>query len=123
MLKILDQVGGVEHRRQRRPDAQGLAGSQSAGLGLILGLLGALWSASGYVGAFGRALNRIYERGEAARSGSCVPAMLLLTAVLVVLVAVALAGLVVSGPVTEAVGDAVGLGSTAQLVFRSSSGR
>ncbi len=45
------------------------------------------------------------------------PAMLLLTAVLVVLTAVALSGLVVSGPVTSAVGGAIGVGSTAQMLF------
>jgi membrane protein len=43
--------------------------------------------------------------------------MLLLTAVLIVLVAVALSGLVISGPVTSAVGSALGIGSTAQTVF------
>ena len=43
--------------------------------------------------------------------------MLGLTAVLVVLVAVALLGLVVSGPVADAVGDALGVGSTAVTVF------
>jgi membrane protein len=43
--------------------------------------------------------------------------MLGLTALLVLLTAVTLAGLVVSGPVAETIGDRVGLGSTAQLVF------
>ncbi len=117
VLKILDQVGASSIVDSVGPTLKELAGSQSAGLGLVLGLLGALWSASGYVGAFGRALNRIYERGEGRPVWKLRPAMLLLTAVLVVLVAVALAGLVVSGPVTEAVGDALGVGSTAQTVF------
>ena len=64
----------------------------------MLGLAGALWSASGYVGAFGRAMNRVYEIGEGRPVWKLRPAMLLLTTVLVVLVAVALLGLVVSGP-------------------------
>ena len=68
-------------------------------------------------GAFGRAMNRIYEIGEGRPVWKLRPAMLLLTAVLVVLVAVALAGLVVSGPVTGAIGDKLGVGGTAQLVF------
>ena len=105
---VVDSIG---------PTLKELAGSQSAGLALLLGLLGALWSASGYVGAFGRALNRIYERGEGRPIWKLRPTQLLLTAVLVVLVAIALAGLVVSGPVTSAIGQAIGIGSTAQTVF------
>ena len=35
-----------------------------AGFAFILGLAIALWSASGYVGAFGRAMNRTYEVEE-----------------------------------------------------------
>jgi membrane protein len=105
---VVDSIG---------PTLRELAGSQSAGLALLLGLLGALWSASGYVGAFGRALNRVYERGEGRPVWKLRPLQLLLTAVLVVLVAIALAGLVVSGPVTSAIGDAIGIGSTAQTVF------
>jgi membrane protein len=40
---------------------QQLVESPSGGLALIVGVLGAVWSASGYVGAFSRAMNRIYE--------------------------------------------------------------
>ena len=36
-----------------------LTQSQSSGFTLVIGIVGALWSASGYVGAFGRAMNRI----------------------------------------------------------------
>jgi membrane protein len=117
VLKILGQIGASGIVDSVGPTLKELASSQSAGLGLVLGLAGALWSASGYVGAFGRALNRVYERGEGRPVWKLRPAMLLLTAVLVVLVAVALAGLVVSGPVTGAIGDALGIGSTAQTVF------
>lgn len=46
--------------------------AQSAGLALAVGLAGALWGASGYVEAFGRTLNRIYQVDEElTRSGSC----------------------------------------------------
>ena len=65
------------------------------------GLAGALWSASGYVGAFGRAMNRMYEVGEGRPVWKLRPAMLLVTFVLVVLAAVALLGLVVTGPVAR----------------------
>ena len=38
--------------------------NSTAGLAFVLGVLGAIWSASGYVGAFGRAMNRIYQIDE-----------------------------------------------------------
>ncbi len=117
VLSIMRDIGAGGVADSIGPTLHDLAASQRAGLGLVLGLAGALWSASGYVGAFGRAMNRIYERGEGRPVWKLRPAMLLLTAALVVLVAVALAGLVVSGPVTSAIGDALGLGSTVQLVF------
>ena len=117
VLKIMRELGASGVVDSIGPTLKELAGSRSAGLALLLGLLGALWSASGYVGAFGRALNRVYERGEGRPVWKLRPVQLLLTAVLVVLVAIALAGLVVSGPVTSAIGDAIGIGSTAQTVF------
>ena len=47
-----------------QPALESIATSQRAGLGLVVGVLGALWSASGYVGAFGRAMNTVYEIDE-----------------------------------------------------------
>ena len=50
--------------RRRADRCSQLSRSTGAGFALVLGLATALWSASGYVGAFGRAMNRIYEIGE-----------------------------------------------------------
>lgn len=87
------------------PTLQDLSSSQAAGPALIIGFASALWSASGYVRAFGRAMNRVYKIGEGRPVWKLRPAMLGLTAVLVVLVAIALLGLVLSGPVgTQSVG-------------------
>jgi membrane protein len=94
-----------------------VATSNGASFGLVIGILAALWSASGYVGAFSRATNRIYEIEEGRPIWKLRPVMLLLTLVSVVLVAVALMMLVLSGPVLQSVGDAVGLGNTAVTVF------
>ncbi|ROP44934.1 YihY/virulence factor BrkB family protein [Pseudokineococcus lusitanus] len=89
----------------------------AVGLGLVIGLVGALWSASGYVGAFSRAMNRVYEVEEGRPVWKLRPVMLLVTLVALLLLAVALVIVVVSGPVAEAVGDVVGLGSTAVTVW------
>lgn len=94
-----------------------LSATETAGLALVLGLAGALWSASGYVGAFGRALNRIYEVREGRPFWKLRPAMLLLTVVLLALTALALLGLVVSGPLAAQVGALLGLEETTVLVW------
>lgn len=117
MLEIIGKVGPSSAVDTLRPTIEGLTSSPSAGPALVLGLLGALWSASGYVGAFGRAMNRVYEIGEGRPIWKLRPLQLLVTLFSVVLVAVALVSLVVTGPVAEAVGDAVGLGSTAVMVW------
>jgi len=91
--------------------------TSGASLGVIIGLLGALYSASKYVGAFSRAMNRIYEIDEGRPIWKLKPLQLLLTLGAVVLIAVALVILVVSGPVARAIGDVVGLGSTAVTVW------
>ena len=79
--------------------------------------LGALWSASGYVGAFSRAMNRIYEVEEGRPFWRMRPMQLVVTVVTVVLCAVGLVILVVSGPVTESIGNALGVGSAVQTVW------
>jgi membrane protein len=86
-----------------------LAGSPAAGLTLVIGLATALWSASGYVGAFGRAMNRIYEMDEGRRFMKLRGTMLAVTLLAVVIVALLAGMLVLSGPVAEAVGGAIGL--------------
>lgn len=94
-----------------------LASSSKAGLALVVGIVGALWSASGYVGAFGRAMNRLYEVGEGRPIWILRPINVLVTVVLVVLVVLMLGILFLSGPVAKTVADAVGLGSTGLTVW------
>ena len=91
--------------------------SDAASVGLVIGILAALWSASGYVGAFSRATNRIYEIEEGRPFWKLRPVMLLLTVVAVVLLAVALLMLILSGPVLQSVGNVIGLGDAAVTAF------
>ena len=86
---------------------------QAAGLALILGLVIALWSASGYVGAFGRAANVIYEVEEGRPFYKLRPMQMLITLACVVLLGAVALSLVVTGPVTQAIGDAIGVGTAA----------
>jgi membrane protein len=117
VLDIVTELGGGSVVDSIRDPMLQISRSQSAGLTLVVGLLGALWSASGYVGAFGRAMNRIYEIDEGRPFWKLRPAMLLLTLVLVLLAAVALLALVLTGPVADSVGNAIGLGSTVVTVW------
>jgi membrane protein len=117
LLKIVDQIGPSSAVDTLRPTIERLSSAPGAGLALIFGLLGALWSASGYVGAFGRAMNRVYEIDEGRPIWKLRPLQLVVTLFSLVLVAVAAAALVLTGPVAEAVGNQIGLGSTAILVW------
>src|SRR5690554_2812075 len=62
-------------------------------------------------------MNRVYETDEGRPFWKLRPVLLLVTAVTVLLVAVALAAMVLSGPVARAVGGAVGLSDVAVAVW------
>jgi membrane protein len=117
LLKIVDQVGPSSAVDTLKPTIEQLSSSQGAGLALVIGLLGALWSASGYVGAFSRGMNRIYDIGEGRPIWKLRPMMLIVTLVALILIAVAALMLVVTGPLAKAIGDQIGLGSTTVLVW------
>ncbi len=106
-----DALGTIE------PTLLELASSQTAGWALLVGAVIALWSASGYVGAFARAMNRIYEIGEGRPFWKLRPLMLLVTLVAIALVALVLLMLVVSGPLAQSIGDQIGLGDQAVQVW------
>jgi membrane protein len=91
--------------------------SGTAGIALILGIAAALWSASGYTGAFMRASNVIYETPEGRPFWKLRPLQLLVTFVMIVLVALLAVSLVLTGPVVEAVAGPLGIGSTAVDVW------
>lgn len=117
LLQILTDIGAESAAKTLRPTLEQLAHTQGAGLALVVGLVLALWSASGYVGAFGRAMNRIYEIEEGRPFWKLRPLMLVLTAVTVLLTAVVAVGLVLSGSAADAVGKAIGLGSAVVTVW------
>ena len=100
------------------PVIEQVAGSPSAaGFGLVLGLFGAIWSASGYVGAFTRAANVVYETREGRKIWKLKPLQLLITLIGILFAALILAMLVLSGPVVDAIGEAIGLGSTVLTIW------
>jgi len=96
---------------------QDLSESSASGFALIAGILGALWSASGFVGAFGRAMNRIYSIEEGRPFWKLRPVTLLVTIIAIVLAVVAAVLIVISGPIAEQIGNVLGLGETALVVW------
>jgi membrane protein len=92
---------------------ENLQGDQgAAGVLFVIGLLGALWSASGYVAAFMRASNAIYDIEEGRPIWKTLPVRVSLTLVLLTLLAISTIAVVLTGGLAEKVGDLIGLGST-----------
>jgi membrane protein len=91
--------------------------NKAAGVALIFGLAGALWSASGYVGGFMKAANIIYEVEEGRKFWKLKPIQIFATLVVVLLSAIVVIAVVVTGPIAEKAGNIVGAGSTAVTVF------
>jgi len=89
----------------------------AAGFAFVFGLAAALWSASGYVGAFTRASNIIYETPEGRPFWKLRPLQIAVTLAMIILMALLAVGLVLTGPVVEAVANPIGLSSTAVDVW------
>jgi membrane protein len=91
-----------------------LQGDQgAAGVLFIIGILGALWSASGYIAAFMRASNSIYDMPEGRPVWKTLPVRVGLTLILLFLLAITTLAVVLTGGLAERVGDLIGVGSTA----------
>lgn len=117
VMELLEGAAPEATLATLRGPIDSLVNTPAAGFALVAGIGGALWSASGYVGGFARAMNRIYGVEEGRPFWKLKPAMLLLTAVILVLICIAGLLLVISGPIAAWVGGLIGLGDTAVLVW------
>ena len=91
--------------------------SGAAGLLFIVGIAGALWSASGYVAAFMRASNAIYDVGEGRPIWKTLPTRVLTTVVLLLMLATVAIGVTLTGGLAGQVGKLLGIGTTAVTVW------
>ena len=117
LLDMVRELGQTQVADQLEGPIEQISGARGSGIALVVGIAGALWSASGYVGAFGRAMNRVYQVDEGRPVWKLRPVVLLITLGLVVMAALVLIGLVVSGPIAQAIGDVVGLGDTSVTIW------
>jgi membrane protein len=110
ILAIIGQIGPQSAVETFRGPVDTIVnGNGGASIALVLGLLGALWSASGYIGAFMRASNVIYDVEEGRSFWKRRPLQLVVTLIMVVLLALVVLALVLTGPLARAVGDVVGI--------------
>jgi membrane protein len=118
LTEIVAEIGPDSAARTFAGPIRSIASNQSAaGFALVLGLAAALWSASAYVGAFIRASAVIYEMPEARPFWKLRPLQLALTLLLILMTALLAVGLVLTGPVVDAVASPLGIGATAVDVW------
>jgi membrane protein len=99
------------------PIEQVTSSRSTAGIALITGLIVALWSASSYVGTFMRASNVIYETPEGRPFWKLRPLQMAVTLVMILLLALIALGVVLTGPIVEAVAEPLGVSSTAITIW------
>lgn len=100
------------------PTILNLTSATGAGIvALIIGVGSGLWSASGYVGAFSRAMNRIYGVSEGRGFLKLKLSMLAVTLFVVVTVVLIFLMILLSGGIARALGDAIGLGESAVRIW------
>ncbi len=120
--QVVDQVQSVAPGSSadfvRTLITQAQSNKGGAGIGAVLGILVALWSASGYVAAFMRASNVVYGIGEGRPIWKTTPIRLGVTIVAVLIMVVSAVIVVVSGPVAQQIGDVIGVGDTTVLIWQ-----
>jgi membrane protein len=118
---LLDNLAGVTPGPARAILTGAIQNVQRAGssasFGLVLGLLGALWSASGYVGGFIKASNVIYDVEEGRPFWKLRPLQIAVTVVLVLLIAALALAVVLTGPLARNVGELLGVGDAGVTVW------
>jgi membrane protein len=114
LLRIIDNLGPSSAvDTLRGPLDQIVEHSSRAGVALVFGAALALYSASGYIGAFIRATNEIWAVEDERPFWKLRPLQVLITLTVVAVVGALLFALVLSGPLADAVGSELGIGDTA----------
>ncbi len=118
LISNLDKLAPGPARSIFTGAIQGLQHSRgAAGIIFIVGILGALWSASGYIAAFMRASNTIYDVEEGRPFFITIPVRLIVTLVVLLLLAMSAFAVVVTGGLAGQVGKLLGTGRTAVTIW------
>ena len=117
VLHLVSQVAPGSTASVVRGPVEQFAHSPAAGFALISGIVVAIWTASGYIGAFSRAMNRVYDLDEGRPYWKRKPGQLLITLIIIVLVIVVVLLLSITGSVTTALGRDLHVGATATVLW------
>ena len=117
MLKIVEDLAPGEAASTFEGAITGAVNNDKAGIAFVIGVALALYSASGYIGAFSRATNDIYEVSETRPFWKTLPRQVALTAFLMIGLAATLLALVLTGPLAESIGEQIGIGDTGLTIF------
>ena len=111
---IVTQIGPDSAAQTFSGPIESITSNRSAaGILFVVGLAIALWAASGYVGAFMRASNIVFETPEGRPFWKLRPLQMLVALVMVILLALLALALVLTGPLAEAVAEPLGIGDAA----------
>jgi membrane protein len=118
---LIDNLGAVAPGPAKDILESSLQGLQktsgAAGLTFVIGLATAIWSASGYIGAFMDAANNVWDVPEGRPFWKKIPLRIALTIVMLILLAASAMMVVFTGPVAEQAGNLLGLGDTFVTVW------
>ena len=114
LTDVVTQIGPESAAQTFSGPIESITSNRSAaGILFVVGLVVALWSASGYIGAFMRASNVVYETPEGRPFWKLRPLQILVTLIMVILLALLALALVLTGPLAEAVAEPLGIGDAA----------
>ena len=115
---LIDSINSIDFGQGRDLLVTAIRNAHTAAGPLaILGLLGALWASTSYIGGFMRANNVIYGVAEGRPLWQTVPLQLGLTVAMMLMLAASAFGLAVSGPIADHLGQWLGIGSTGLLIW------
>lgn len=117
LLAIFSSIAPANTVEALEGPIEDLTATPAAGIGFVVGLVGAIWSASGYVGAFSRGMNRIYAVQEGRTYLKFQPLILLVTVIALVMLAAMALLLVLTGDLAEVVGNLIGIGDEVVFVW------
>ena len=118
VTEVITEIGPDSAAETFRGPVESIATHRgTAGVAFVVGLAVALWSASGYVGAFMRASNVIYETEEERSFFKLRPLQIVITLAMVVLAGLLALGLFLTGPIVDAIADPIGAGDTAVTLW------
>jgi membrane protein len=115
---VVEELGPASAVDTFTAPIESITSNQSAaGVLFVVGLVAAVFSASGYVGAFMRASNKIYETEEGRPFWKLRPLQMGVTLGMVLLLAIVSIALVLTGPLVEAIAGPLGIGETAVAIW------